>query len=77
MLTSNVPHWAVRGMLWNCLFPAQFPEFWDTDIHAEMDVGLREFAGRQTKAKTKTIVKWNGGRFDGFDFIRNKIMKET
>jgi hypothetical protein len=38
MLTASVPHWFVRGMLWNCLFPVQFPECWDVGRHAEMDV---------------------------------------
>jgi hypothetical protein len=30
----------MRGMLWNCLFPVQFPEFWDTGRQAEMDALL-------------------------------------
>jgi hypothetical protein len=45
MLTGEVPHVAVCGMLWNCLFPAQFPEFWDTDVHAEMDAVSETICG--------------------------------
>jgi len=45
MLTGEVPHLAVCGMLWNCLFPAQFPEFWYTDVHAEMDAVSETICG--------------------------------
>jgi hypothetical protein len=45
MLTGEVPHVAVCGMLWNCLFPAQFPEFWDADVHAEMDAVSETICG--------------------------------
>jgi len=45
MLTGEVPHVTVCGMLWNCLFPAQFPEFWDTDVHAEMDAVFETICG--------------------------------
>jgi hypothetical protein len=39
MLTAaSVAYRSVRGMLRNCLFPVQFPECWDVDRHAEMDV---------------------------------------
>ena len=40
---------------------------------------LRQFAvGRgEARAADKATAKWNGGSFDGFNFIRKKITKET
>jgi len=76
---------AVCGMLRNCLFPAQFPEFWDTDVHVEMDAVSETICGwrggggggGQARATDKAAAKNNGGSFGGFNFIRKKITKET
>jgi hypothetical protein len=54
MLTARVPHWFVRGMLWNCIFPVQFPEYWDVDRHAEMDVVSEGVYGKEHKEKDRT-----------------------
>lgn len=43
---ARVPRWFVRGTLWNCLFPVQFPECWDVDRHAEMDVMSERVCGK-------------------------------
>ena len=86
MLTGEVPHVAVCGVLWNCLFPAQFPEFWDTDVHAEMDavseticgggglwVGRRERRTKPLQSETVEVLT----DLILFNFIRKKITKET
>jgi hypothetical protein len=47
-------------------------------MQAEMDVASERIcreAGRLWN--TETTVKWNGGRSDAFDCIRNKVTKET
>jgi hypothetical protein len=67
-------------MLWNCLFPTQFPEFWDTDVHAEMDAVSETICGGgsgQARATNKATAKWNSASVDGFDFIHKKITKKT
>jgi len=73
MLTGEVSHVAVCGMLWNCLFPAQFPEFWYTDVHAEMDAVSERICGgggggapRGGGGAAKPPKKKNGERVGGF-----------
>jgi hypothetical protein len=57
---DSFPHWFVRGMLWNCLFPVQFPECWDVDRHAGMDVVLEEVIGRYTRRKDRNHCRVAG-----------------